>query len=394
MRFAHPPFLLIALALSPHSAPAQAAPATAVPATAVPATAVPATAVPTPVMQALQARDKTLSHLTFTWQRATKDRIFQTLSPAQMAAMRHQIERDGPAEYRRQGMTDEARIKRDVQIEVDNAMTDFGGGSVAYTNVWSFQRDGPQLLASGTFQQSNGFSGTFRQFYEGDAALSVCDYAHFSAGDVTMPLQHAVACKTRGDSLYFVSQSAQLDLEPEHLALLLGTNPLLLRGVTWQVQSQTPTALTLKSHFAAGYTGKSIQMTLAAKNGYVPTEIVVRSSGRTERWTAAHLRLYEGVWVSDKVTYFENVPRSSFTAQTWTLQTLAPSVPIAFSIPATQPVWDYRLVGADLSERTFSHIGMQRDLNAAKVRRYAWPGHFLPEVELTKMFETGQGKVF
>ena len=135
-------------------------------------------------------------------------------------------------------------------------------------------------------------------------------------------------------------------------------------------------------------------MTLTVKSGYAPTEIVVRSSGRTERWTATHLRLYEGVWASDKVTYFENAPHSSFTAQTWTLQTLTPSVPIAFSIPTTQPVWDYRLVGADLPERTFSHIGMQRDLNAEKVRQYPWPGHFLPEAALTKMFETGQGKVF
>ncbi len=69
-------------------------------------------------------------------------------------------------------------------------------------------------------------------------------------------------------------------------------------------------------------------------------------------------------------------------------------MPIDFPIPAAQPVWDYRLVGADLPERMFSRIGMQRGLNAEKVRQYPWPGHFLPEAALTKMLETGQGKVF
>ena len=379
MRFAHPPFLLIALALSPHSAPAQTPPAAAVPA---------------PVMEALQARDKALSHLTFTWQRAVKETVLCTLSPAELAEMKHKMEVGTAANYRKYGVTDEAQIKRDTQTATESVMTAMKGGSVAYSNIWSFQRDGSPLLLSGTVQTFYGFTGTYQHFYDGPAALTRSVSAHFSAGNVTMPPQHAVAYKTSGNSLYYEPLSSGLDLEPEHLALLLGTNPLLLRGMTWTVQSQTPTVLTLKSHFATGYTGNSIQMTLAAKSGYAPTEIVVQSSGRTERWTAAHLRLYKGIWVSDKVTYFENVPRSSFTAQTWTLQTLAPSVPIAFSIPATQPVWDYRLVGADLPERTFSHIGMQRDLNAAKVRRYAWPGQFLPEAALTKMLETGQGKVF
>lgn len=367
-------FVLIVLALSPCASLAQT--------------------VPAPVAEALQARDKALSHLTFTWQRAVKENVLCTYSPAELATMQHKMEVGDAAEYRRQGMTDEARIKRDVQQNVQNLMAGLKGGSVAYSNNWSFQRDGSPLLVSGSVQTFYGFTATYRQFYDGTAALTLCDYAHFSVGDATMPPQHAVVYKTSGDSLYYEPLSSGLDLKPEHLALLLGTNPLLLRGLTWTVQSQTPTALTLKSRFTTSYTPYSIQMTLAVKSGYAPTEIVVRRSGVTERWTTAHLRRYAGVWVSDKVLYFHNAPGSVFAAQTWTLQTLAPSVPIAFPIPATQPVWDYRLVGADLPERMFSQIGMQRDLNAQKVRRYAWPGHFLPEAALTKMFETGQGKVF
>jgi len=367
-------FVLTSLALLPRAAPAQA--------------------VPAPVAEALLTRDKALSHLTFTWQRAVKETVLCTLSPAELAEMKHKMEVGTAADYRKHGVTDEAQIKRDTQTATESVMTAMKGGSVAYSNVWSFRRDGSPLLLSGTVQTFYGFTGTYQHFYDGPAALTRFVSAHFSVGDVTMPPQHPVAYKTSGDSLYYEPLSSGLDLNPEHLALLLGTNPLLLRGLTWTVQSQTPTALTLKSHFTSGYTGHNIQMTLAVKSGYAPTEIVVRRSSVTERWTAAHLRRYNDVWVSDKVLYFYNAPGFSFTAQTWTLQTLTPSVPIDFPIPATQPVWDYRLVGADLPERMFSHIGIQRDLNAQKVRRYAWPGHFLPEAELTKMFETGQGKVY
>ncbi len=344
--------------------------------------------VPPSVTQALQERDKALSHTTFHWQRAAKEQVFCSLTPTELATMRRKMEVSDEADYRKRGITDNARIKRDIEFNTRSVMTALKGGSVAYTNVWSFQRDGAGTLVSGTTQQFTGFVGTFRQVYDGNDAMTVFDESHSSTDGSPLPTIHPVAWRTSGESIYFpASSSANLELSPEHLACLLGSNPLALRGLQWTLRSQTPTELVLNSSFLDEHTPCTIQMTLAPKNGFAPSEIIVQSRGSVERFTASHFRLYKSIWVSDVVSYFKDAPRFVRESQVWRLQSLTPSTSIEVKIASSQPVRDFRLLGPDLSSRTLDRAGMRANKQFGKILQYRWTGHFPSEQELKQLYQ-------
>ncbi len=342
---------------------------------------------PAKVVKALQERDRTLNHLTSSWRLSDKEQTFCSLPPTQLETMRKKMEVGFEADYRKRGIIDEAKIKHDVQDSVQNIMTALQGGAVAYTNVWSFQRDGSTALISGTTQSFNGFISTFRQFYDKDSAVTVFDDNHSVKG-LALPKLTPIAWRTSGESIsYPVSSSASLDLSPEHLVFLLGSNPLSLRGLDWKLQSQSPASLVLNSIFNVEHTTYSIRMILAVKNGFAPSEIVVQSGHNVERYTASSFRRYKDTWIGDRVEYSKDAPGFVRVAQVWNLQSLTASPPIEFKIAGHEFVRDFRLVGPDLSSTALDKAGMRQDSRFGKIVYYQWPGHFPSDEEVKQIYQ-------
>ncbi len=341
---------------------------------------------PANVEDALQERAQALSHLMSTWQRSDKEQIFCSLSPAQMKDAREKELEGSEADYRKRGITDEAQIKRDAEESTQNIMAALEGGFVDYTNTWTFQRNGPATLVSGTTQTFNGFLTTSRQFYENHLALAVTDESRFKGKAIST--QDATVWRTSGDSTSYPAPGAGgLDISPEHFALLAGSNPLTLRGINWKLQSQSAQSLVLKAGFMEEHTAWNATLTLAVKNGYAPSKIVVRCPSITERYTASHFRRYNDSWVSDRVEYSKNAPGFVQENQVWTLQTLTPSAPIEVPVTGKDTVRDFRFVGADLSSTNLMRAGMPQDRRFGKIITYRWPGSFPSDTEVDQMFE-------
>jgi len=341
---------------------------------------------PAKVGDALQERAQALSHLTFTWQRSDKEQIFCSLSPSQMKDAREKELEGSEADYRKRGITDEAQIKRDAMLDTQSLMTALQGGSVNYSNVWSFQRDGSATLATGTTQTFNGLISTFRQFYKNNLALTVTDQNSFKGKEVST--QDATVWRTTGDSTSYPAPAAiGLDVSPEHFAFLAGNDPLALRGINWKIQSQSAQFLVLKAGFIEEHTAWNATLTLAVKNGYAPSEIVVRCPSITERYTASHFRRYKDSWVSDRVEYSKDAPGFVQEDQVWTLQALTPSAPIEVPVTGKDTVRDFRFVGADLSFTNIMRAGMPQDRRFGKIITYRWLGNFPTAAEVIPMFQ-------
>ncbi len=341
---------------------------------------------PAKVGDALQERAQALSHLTFTWQRSDKEQIFCSLSPSQMKDAREKELEGSEADYRKRGITDEAQIKRDAMLDTQSLMTALQGGSVNYSNVWSFQRDGSATLATGTTQTFNGLISTFRQFYKNNLALTVTDQNSFKGKEVST--QDATVWRTTGDSTSYPAPAAiGLDVSPEHFAFLAGNDPLALRGINWKIQSQSAQFLVLKAGFIEEHTAWNATLTLAVKNGYAPSEIVVRCPSITERYTASHFRRYKDTWVSDRVEYSKDAPGFVQEDQVWTLQALTPSAPIEVPVTGKDTVRDFRFVGADLSFTNIMRAGMPQDRRFGKIITYRWLGNFPTAAEVIPMFQ-------
>jgi len=341
---------------------------------------------PAKVGDALQERAQALSHLTFTWQRSDKEQIFCSLSPSQMKDAREKELEGSEADYRKRGITDEAQIKRDAMLDTQSLMTALQGGSVNYSNVWSFQRDGSATLATGTTQTFNGLISTFRQFYKNNLALTVTDQNSFKGKEVST--QDATVWRTTGDSTSYPAPAAiGLDVSPEHFAFLAGNDPLALRGINWKIQSQSAQFLVLKAGFIEEHTAWNATLTLAVKNGYAPSEIVVRCPSITERYTTSHFRRYKDTWVSDRVEYSKDAPGFVQEDQVWTLQALTPSAPIEVPVTGKDTVRDFRFVGADLSFTNIMRAGMPQDRRFGKIITYRWLGNFPTDAEVIPMFQ-------
>jgi len=341
---------------------------------------------PAKVGDALQERAQALSHLTFTWQRSDKEQIFCSLSPSQMKDAREKELEGSEADYRKRGITDEAQIKQYAEENTQNIMAGLEGGSVNYTNTWTLQRNGSATLVSGTTQQFNGFIRTSRQFYENTLALTVTDQNSFKGKEVST--QDATVWRTTGDSTSYPAPAAiGLDVSPEHFAFLAGNDPLALRGINWKIQSQSAQFLVLKAGFIEEHTAWNATLTLAVKNGYAPSEIVVRCPSITERYTASHFRRYKDVWVSDRVEYSKDAPGFVQEDQVWTLQALTPSAPIEVPVTGKDTVRDFRFVGADLSFTNIIRAGMPQDRRFGKIITYRWLGNFPTAAEVIPMFQ-------
>ncbi len=342
---------------------------------------------PAKVEDALQERAQALTHLTFTWQRSVSEKDFCILTPAQIVTMHKKGVEGFEADYRKRGFTDEVKIKHDAEENVQNIMETMEGGSINYANTWTLQRNGPATLVSGTMQQFNGFICTARQFYENHLALAVTDECR--SHRIKVSTQNATVWRTSGDSTSYPAPGAGgLDISPEHFALLAGSNPLTLRGINWKLQSQSAQFLVLKAGFVEEHTPWNATLTLAVKNGYAPSEIVVRCRSITERYTASHFRRYNDTWVSDRVEYSKDAPGFVQEDQVWTLQTLTPSAPIEVPVPRNDTVRDFRFVGADLSSTNLMRAGMPQDSRFGKIITYRWPGDFPADEAVVRMFES------
>lgn len=341
---------------------------------------------PANVEDALQERAQALSHLTFTWQRSVHEKDFCVLTPTQIVTMHKKGVEGFEADYRKQGLTDEVKIKQYAEENTQNIMAGLEGGSVDYTNTWTLQRDGPATLVSGTMQQFNGIIRTARQFYQNNLGLTVTD--EFRSHGIEVSTQDATVWRTSGDSTSYPSPGAGgLDISPEHFALLAGSNPLVLRGINWKLQSQSAQFLVLKAGFMEEHTAWNATLTLAVKNGYAPSEVVVRAPRITERYTASHFRRYNGSWVSDRVEYSKDAPGFVQENQVWTLQTLTSSAPIEVAVPRNDTIRDFRFVGADLSFTDVMRAGMPQDSRFGKIITYRWLGGFPAHDAAIRMFE-------
>jgi len=254
------------------------------------------------------------------------------------------------------------------------------------TNTWTLQRNGSATLVAGTTQTFTGLISTSRQFYENNLALTVTDECRSHGKEVST--QDATVWRTTGDSTSYPAPAAiGLDVSPEHFAFLAGSNPLALRGINWKLQSQSAQFLVLKAGFIQEHTAWNATLTLAVKNGYAPSEIVVRCPSITERYTTSHFRRYKDTWVSDRVEYSKDAPGFVQEDQVWTLQALTPSAPIEVPVTGKDTVRDFRFVGADLTFTDIMRAGMPQDRRFGKIITYRWLGNFPTAAEVIPMFQ-------
>lgn len=340
-----------------------------------------AQAIPLPqgITNSLQQREERLSHFTYEWQLVDNQHILG-LSPEQLATQKKAMETGWAARYRKEGITDEKLLRQYAQGATRDVIKFMGGGAVTYSNIWKFERDGPATLLTGTVQSLTDYTSTYRQYYNGDAALVVADSIHSTNGKSFSTFDPAVWGGTTESVRYASPVPQGLETTPEHLAMLANFNPIAVYGAEWSLTATTPDAWVITAQAMQNGYPITLQETLSRKYNAAPSEILTKGVGFSYSVHVRHFRQYQGEWIADQVDYTKDAPKFASETQTWTLQSINPSQPLTVVLSGHRPVHDYRLLGQNLSERTINNA--ERKGHNRDIVYYPWKGQFPSREEL------------
>jgi hypothetical protein len=336
--------------------------------------------VPTNVNERLQKHELSLQQTTLVWRiDVDEQRVAMPLDDA--ASLRKQLEKSYAASFRKAGMRDETQIQKLVQEDMSGFTKAMNQTAFHYADSWEFAHDNQSVLVSGAIQYNSKIPYYFHQFYSGENALVVEDLP----ADQTRLMSPPVAWRTSGESIRNFSPVVQgLNLSPEHLALLIGLNPMAMHGAQWQLSSATPDNWILKTKVAHANSTVDVQMTLDRKHDNLPSEIKMMTDQTSETFSAESFRRYQNDWICDKVVYQKSVPGHISVTQHWVLQSLEPTKPLVVKVPSGNRVHDYRLMGQDLNWQDMQN----EDAHGNKpLVYYSWPGQFPSLDELKQLYQ-------
>jgi len=340
--------------------------------------------VPRSLADTLQQREQHLSSSTLDWQFTDEELHRPMMTPAQIQVARIAGEKSWEERSRKAGAKDENEIKSSAIANTEQAITVLQGGSLKYSNGWRFERDGASTLVTGTTKSLGGLATTQQQFYEGDLALGVSLFSRLADGTKVSGIDPAV-WRTAGDSIRYPNPLTwNLDLAPEHFAMLVGLNPLTLYGAKWELLSTTANAWVIGAHLSVGNFPATFRVTLDRLHGGAPSDIKITKPRQSQEFHAEGFRLREGAWFPDKVHVVSHVADMLDTDQVWTLQSVIPSQPLHLTLKQPNPVHDYRLLGIGLSEKTIqsAEMGHHHD-----IVYYQWNGQFPSANDIAKLHQ-------
>lgn len=346
-----------------------------------------ASPVPPELQIALQARERHLNHLSLNCSMFYKE-VKAGMTPLAIRQKQTALQAKLPSELRRGGLTDENSIKQMVQSSVDSVVQSGQGSLSTSTTPCIFEHYDDQTLITTTRQLENAqdkSSEAYRYFYSGDSAMLINDGNVIN--DKRYPSSGTNVWKTSGKSIYYRSPNPDgIGLLPEHLAMLLGINPLKMHGAEWEMVSVTKSAYQLHCKFTAdNLLPIDVQMSLDRTHSNAPSEIriSVLQGQETIALSAHSYKRFNGEWVPSELVSYNHLANLDIT-QNWEVKSLAASKPIALSVPPSMLIRDYRLVG--------SHIGnLMTTTNQEKklVVAYHWAGN-LPTLEDLKKIHDKQ----
>lgn len=344
-----------------------------------------ASPIPPELQIALQAREQHLNHLSLNCSMLYKQ-VKAGMTPLEIKQKQTALKARLPSELRRGGLTDENSIQQMVQSSVDSVVQSGKGDVSTSVTPCTFERYDDQTLVTATRQLENTqdkSSEAYRYFYSSDAAMLINDGNVIN--DKKYPSSGTNVWKTSGKSTYYRSPNPDgIGLLPEHLAMLLGINPLKMHGAEWQMVSATKSAYQLHCNFTAdNLLPIDVQMSLDRTHSNAPSEIRVSilQGQETITLSAHNYKRYNGEWVPNELVSYNHLANLDIT-QNWEVKSLAASKPIALSVPPSMLIRDYRLAG--------SHIGnlmMATNQEKKSIVVYHWPGHLPTLDDLKKIHD-------
>jgi len=329
--------------------------------------------IPQSLAVTLQQREQHLSSSTFNWQLTDTENHYPLFPPDKIRMMRIQGEKEWEQQFRRWGATKESEIKPAAIANTENMLKNFQGGLVNYSNKWLFERNGASTLVTGTTESLSGLVAAQQQYYDANLVLVAPVSSHQADGRKVTP-NDPVVWQAVGDGTRYSSPLiTDLGLTPEHFAMLIGINPVTLHGANWQIISTTPSAWVIGTHITEGRFPCAIQVTLDRLRGNATSDIKIQKPEQSRDFHADSFRLYQGMWLPDKIHMTSHAAHFSDIKQNWVLLSITPSKAIQVHLSPLAFVHDYRLLGANLTQKTIlnAETGQHHD-----IVMYQWKGHF------------------
>lgn len=336
------------------------------------------------VVTSSQQRERGLDQSTFKWQ-VTQDVTVADPSAKSETIVLKQAAEEARRDAAKQGITDQQAVEKFMQQRVSDVSDMERGYSITTTKLWQIIRNPNIILASGEMQNSPSYAGGFHEYYGQKFGIFVNDYGKGVATGESVSTLSPKVWGCSDDCAYFRNPFQDgLDLTPEDLAVLAGTNPLALYGAKWKVLAETPTTVVLAAEVRQhGNDPSSLQLTLDKSHSNAPSRLESQGSGDL-KWSST-VRVtgfvkHAGGWISEAVdsTYDQS---TQIVKRRWKLQSVEVSKPIDVTISRKIRVSDYRLLGENLSPESVTLASVNHD---RRIASYTWPGH-LPSLEQLKI---------
>jgi len=282
---------------------------------------------PPSLTEMLQSREVHLQPLAFDWQ-ITLAQKAPDLPQKYVLGLQQSVEKMLPDQLRKQGLSEEA-IRKQVEEEKQRVPATTRGFSYQSTQLWHFERNGAQTFVTGV-KETKKSKSSYTYFYNGDLGLIANTHINIEGAGYLRPVDPNV-WKSPGDSVRYRSLFQDgLGLLPEHYVMLLGLNPLAMYGAKWDLVSTTPETWTIQTQVQQNnFDPFTIQVQLSRSHGGAPAGLTMRSNGDQIDFQVDSFRRINNEWVADKAVYSETFAHFLTTHQTWALQAVGPSKPIA-----------------------------------------------------------------
>jgi hypothetical protein len=331
--------------------------------------------------KSLSNRDRALQNVSFEWQRHYI--LDLAASPKSIyASSERQAEQNAQYKADKAGLTDPKERADYIADWIKSEMSGFYGVRIETDAPWHFRRSGDTISALGQMDGPDNFKVTYDQTYsDGWGAIINTGSNH--------PLRHNVPPQiwgAAGNAAYVNCPfQSELNIQPEHFAVLMGLNPLKMYGVKWDLLTSDDALIRLRASVESSNDSPAVvDLTLDPKHGYAPAEIDFRSVNRpmTVTFKALSYRKFCGEWICDKASYEMKLAEFLTKKATWELQTVGPSTKYASAIKDGETVMDYRLLGDQPKQADVLKAVMP---GGSQPEYYSWPGHLPTLAELRTM---------